>query len=393
MQSDPTNSNEMRTELIDLINHVSYLKKNYQTLYDGLPDLLRTVNADGIILDCNKAYAEHMGYTKKELVGTSIFMTVAEENLDAMRNSLEDWKRGGSVRNRKVWFKRKDGTKFLGLVSANTMYDDNGKVIGSNTSIRDITDIYQTQKKLGEFKEKNFEKDQFINMITGDLKSSAIHMTNFLKVLTAQDLGIHDTHLIDKLNEVKSRARSMVKILSDIQEMQKIENGELVLYKSQNNLSKLINDVILKLKDEADSHRCSITTELVNDFSLVFDKNRIEEVLIQILTNAIDFSPRGEGKVHVKLEYQNEYAKIIVKDNGIGIQSGKLDKIFEKFHRMEARIILEYGGAGLGLYICKTIVEGHNGKIWAESKGAGTGSEIHILLPLFSKDSQEIRKI
>jgi len=383
----------MRTELIDLINQVSSLKRKYKTLYDGLPDLLRTVNTDGIILDCNKAYEDHMCYTKNELVGTSIFMTVAEESLDSMHNSFEDWKRGGSVRNRKVWFKRKDGTKFLGLVSANTIYDDNGNVIGSNTSIRDITDIHQTQKKLEEYKEKNLEKDQFINMITGDLRSSSIHIANLFKFLTAQDLGIRDNTLYYKLNDAKSRARSMVKILSDAHEMQKIENDELVLYQSQNNLSRLISDVIAKLKDEADSRRCSITTELVDNVFISFDKNRIEEVLIQIISNAIDFSPHGSGKVHVKLEYQNENIKIIVRDNGIGIQSEKLDKIFERFHRMEARIIHEFGGAGLGLYICKAIVEGHNGKIWAESKGAGTGSEIHILLPMFSKDDQEIRKI
>ncbi|MGI0082034.1 MAG: PAS domain-containing sensor histidine kinase [Nitrosopumilaceae archaeon] len=393
MQPEADNEIDIKTELQKLIKHISSLKTNYKSLYDGLPDLLRTINTDGIILDCNIAYAEHLGYSKNELVGTSIFDSVAEESLQALRNSFETWKVMGSVRNREIWFKRKDGSTFPALVSANNLYDEEGKLIGSNTIIKDISDIYQIRKKLEESKEKNFEKDKFINTITSDLKSSSIHIMNVVKILASQNLGLINSDQLAKLEEIKSKSRSIIKILSDTADMQKIANNELTLYKSQHNLSQLTADIISKLKEDADSHGSVITTELEPNVSCVCDKTRIEQLLTQVITNAIDFSPKGSGKIHIKAGHQNEYAKIVVKDNGIGIQTDKLEKIFEKFYHVATSILSEYGGAGLGLSICRGIIDSHNGKIWAESKGTGAGTEIHILLPLFDKDSNKLRKI
>ena len=132
------------------LEEISILKKRYELFYDELPDLLRTIDSNGIILDCNKAYAEAFGYSKKELIGKSVFDFVAQEGSQSYEDSFKTWIKTGQVRNKSVWFKRKDGAKFLGLVSANNLYDENGKVIGSNTIIKDITEIHEAREKLGE---------------------------------------------------------------------------------------------------------------------------------------------------------------------------------------------------------------------------------------------------
>jgi signal transduction histidine kinase len=93
------------------------------------------------------------------------------------------------------------------------------------------------------------------------------------------------------------------------------------------------------------------------------------------------YSENGD-KIHITLSKNGSYAKIVIKDHGIGIDSKKLDKIFVKFYQVDNTFTREIGGTGLGLAICRGIVENHNGKIWAESDGRGKGAEIHVLLPL-----------
>src|SRR2546426_495353 len=129
---------------------ISSLKKKYRIFYDELPGLLHTIDIDGNILDCNREYAETFGYSKEELIGKAVFTFVAEEGRQAFHDSFEAWKKTGRVKNKPVWFKKKNGTKFLGLVSANNLYDENGKMIGSNTLIKDITEIHDARSELEE---------------------------------------------------------------------------------------------------------------------------------------------------------------------------------------------------------------------------------------------------
>ncbi|HXU95974.1 MAG TPA: PAS domain-containing protein, partial [Candidatus Nitrosotalea sp.] len=108
----------------------------YKSIYEGSPVLQRTVNTSGIILECNPAYVKNFGYSKDEIIGRSLYDHVAEQSINDMKNCFESWKKSNVVENVEIWFKRKDGTTFPGLISANNVYDEKGKLIGSNTVIR-----------------------------------------------------------------------------------------------------------------------------------------------------------------------------------------------------------------------------------------------------------------
>ena len=100
-----------------------------------------------------------------------------------------------------------------------------------------------------------------------------------------------------------------------------------------------------------------------------------------MIANSLDFCPKQYGKINIKLSSENKHARITVKDNGVGIVKESINKIFVKFYQVDTSTTREHGGTGIGLSVCKGIVEGHGGKIWAESDGKDTGAEIHILLP------------
>src|SRR5690348_12187289 len=105
---------------------------DYKGLYENSPTLGRTINRHGIIIACNNAYAKHFGYSKNEIIGKSIFKHIAKESHSEMRRTFNIWKKTGRVTNKEIWFKRKNKTIFLGILSANNIYDSKRRLVGSN---------------------------------------------------------------------------------------------------------------------------------------------------------------------------------------------------------------------------------------------------------------------
>ena len=385
------NSEKSRQELWKKRITESY---KYRDFYDNSPDLFRTIDVDGIILDCNKSYAESLGYSKQEIIGKSIFEHVADVSLDALHRSFETWKKTGHVSSREIWMKRNDGTTFLALLSATSLYSKDGKLIGSNTAIKDISEIYEARKKLeesemrikeqlAELKKLDLLKDEFLAMITHELKTPLVPIKGYVDMLLSEHLGTLTGAQRQKLEIVKNSTQCLLKLVYDLLDVQKIELGKLKLTKEVHDISKIIRDAIEKMRIDANHYSITITADLCCSLYCLCDNMRIEQVLTNLLTNALKFSPKGIGKIHVELSIEDDnHAKIIIKDNGVGIQKDKLDKIFMKFYQVDTSNTREVGGTGLGLAICKGIIENHGGKIWAQSEGYGRGAEIHILLPL-----------
>lgn len=384
---------KLRGQLQELMKIVKRNQKRYMDLYEQSPDLYRTINTDGTILDCNNAYAERLGYSKDEIIGKTIFDHSSEENLQDIKNSFDTWKKAGKVRNKEVWLKCKDGTVFPGLISANSLYDVAQKLIGSNTVIKDISEIYEYRKKLEdsrnqiqqqmlELQKLDAAKDGFLAMITHELKTPLVPIKSYLDMVLAEKLGPLTDVQKERLSIVQSSTESLLRLVSDLLDAQKIELGQLKLTKDVHNLSGIINKAIEKMRGEITKKSMSIEKNIQNDLFCLCDPIRIEQVLTNLLVNAMKFSPDGSGKILVKSYSENGNAHIIVKDNGIGIISNSLKKIFVKFYQIDASSTREYGGTGLGLSVCKGLIESHGGKIWAESEGANKGAEIHILLPL-----------
>lgn len=158
----------------DLLNIFLEGERKYRSLYVNSPDMYRTINTEGIIIDCNDAYAENLGYTKREVVGGSIYDHVIDRDLNAMRESFEVWLDKGSVKNREIWFKKKDGTAFPALISATTIYGENGDIVGSNTIIRDITEIHSAKRRVEETAKE-------ITKLSEDLKDSITQNSMLVK--------------------------------------------------------------------------------------------------------------------------------------------------------------------------------------------------------------------
>lgn len=386
-------STENTSKEFDLNLRLAGFAELFEQLYQSSPDMYRIVNKDGIITLCNDAYAKYLGYSVDEVIGKSIFEHIAKESVLAMHDSFETWKNTGVVKNREVWFQRKDNTVFLGLVSANNICDKSGNWVGSNTVIRDITEIYHARKEIEEreakirtdfqeLKKVNLLKDEFLAMITHELKTPLVPIKCYTELLLSEQFGSLNNVQKQKLEMIMTSASSLVGLISDLLDAQKIELGKLKLYVARNNLAKIIEESIMKMSPIASCAKIAISTNLENDMWCMCDSARIEQVFNNVIANAMKFVKPNTGKIQVRLYSSGSDAVIVVKDNGVGIPQDQLDKVFLKFYQVSSTNTREHNGTGLGLAICKGLIESHEGKIWATSDGIGSGTEIHIMLPL-----------
>ncbi len=391
MERDQAKIREQYEELKRANSLLEAAEKKFRSLYDTSPDLLRTIDSNGIILDCNESYARSLGYTKEEIVGAMIYDHTADKNLGNMKAILNSWKDGGSVSNKEIWMKRKDGTTFPALLSATSF--EEGNSMRSNTVIKDITEIYMAKKKIEEdemrireqyeeLRDVEKSKEEFLTMITHELKTPLVPIQGYVDILLAEKFGPLTDDQRRRLDIIKSNVRYLMKLMSDLLDVQKIGLGQLKLNKASCNLEDLVLGVVENMRPDMEKNGISPVMELQHEIFCTCDKLRISQVINNLINNALDFCPKEDGRITVKLFREGNQCRMVVKDNGIGVARGKLDKIFVKFYQVDTSTTREHGGSGIGLAVCRGIIEAHNGRIWAESEGEGKGTEIHISLPM-----------
>jgi signal transduction histidine kinase len=184
-------------------------------------------------------------------------------------------------------------------------------------------------------------------------------------------------HFLDQVDVATDR---LDRLIDDLFMASRLETGRLEIELADVDLRGLIREAVDALQQVTE---CRLLIDLPEgDLRLRADPQRLQQVLGNLLGNAIKFSPRGSAvNISAYAEEAGAWVHIAVQDEGPGIPPQSLDKIFDKFYRVDRGVIRKTPGMGLGLYICKGIIEAHGGTIWAESK-LGRGSTFHVRLPV-----------
>jgi signal transduction histidine kinase len=225
-----------------------------------------------------------------------------------------------------------------------------------------------------EVKTLNAKKDEFIGLASHELKTPLTSINGYLQLLER-----HQTTELNK-NFVKKTVQQVGKLtalVSDLLDVSKIEAGKLQFSKERFDIKALIFDVVDIMQLATDNHQIAFDLEPTS--VLVYaDKQRIEQVIINLLTNAIKYSPKAK-KIALSLQETNKEVIVSVQDFGIGIHPEKLNHIFSRFYRVDD-LSPHMSGLGIGLYISREIIERHNGKIGVSSE-VGKGSTFYFTLP------------
>ncbi|MDO8734708.1 MAG: ATP-binding protein, partial [Elusimicrobiota bacterium] len=260
-------------------------------------------------------------------------------------------------------------------------------------TVEKTLEVKRIKSQLVSLKEMDKLKDEFISTISHELKtplmaiSGATELVMNSKKFSAdnrKEICRKEDKQILKLFEIVLRqTEKMKKLVSDLLDFARMEAGFLEIKKSHCEINKLVNDAIKEIQVLADNKKIELSQEIISsdDVCVGCDYEKVKQVLVNLLSNAIKYTQDG-GKVSVWFEKTDGEVEIGVEDNGMGIAKENLEKVFEKFYRVDQSLIRESSGFGLGLSIAQKTVELHGGKIRVESEGLGRGSTFIFTLPV-----------
>lgn len=365
----------------DQFNEIKQLECKYRNLYDGSPDMFRTIDREGVIIDCNQSYVKGLGYSDKaEVIGHSIFEHTAADSLDSMKKSFEEWRSTGTVTNKEIWFKRKNGCVFPVLVNASNLYDDKGNLKGSNTAIIDATEIYDARRQL---EKANQLQEEFIKIAAHELRTPIQPIMGLAELATRGTIK-HEQALVGIMRE----AKRLTKITDEILDVSRIQSNGLTYQKDMVGINEVITEMIthttvgLRHRHESEKPTIAIETELDNDIELNLDKGRVIQALSNIVGNSMKFAEGGRITIKTTVLKTRNQFEIRITDNGPGISEEIFPTLFEKFAAKTSGPLLDKIGAGLGLYIARSIIHDHGGHIFAGNNVNGEGCTFVVRLPM-----------
>ncbi|MBL7015815.1 MAG: HAMP domain-containing protein [Nitrosopumilus sp.] len=235
------------------------------------------------------------------------------------------------------------------------------------------------KEKEEEAKKTDIAKDEFLAMITHELKTPLVPIQGYADILLSEHLGKLTVKQKERINIIKSSSETLLSIISDLLDAQKLELGQLRMSKNTSGIKDTIKKGIEPLKLEADSNNIEIITTGEN-ITVDHDAERISQVISNLIKNSIASIHPNKGKIEIDIEDSPNEVKINVKDNGIGIPKDKQKDLFKKFYQVDATLTRENGGSGLGLAICKGIIENHFGEISVKSE-PNQGATFSFTLP------------
>ncbi|MDP9289476.1 MAG: HAMP domain-containing histidine kinase [Thermoproteota archaeon] len=252
----------------------------------------------------------------------------------------------------------------------------------ANEELKQLTN--DLSKANEELKQVSRLKDDFINVAAHELRNPVQPILGLAEILRSTKMqadGNHNKSLtVEKecklLDIIVRNAKKLLLLEENILDVARIENSSLKLDIEECNLYDVIGNVVQDTRDQIDNSRVELLYNKMEDgiFLIRVDKSRLEQVISNLLSNSIKFTK--EGTLSLNVEKEDNQALVTVKDTGLGIDPEMLPRLFSKFATKSEK------GAGLGLFICKNIIEAHGGRIWAENNSNGKGATVGFMIPL-----------
>lgn len=348
-------------------------EQKYMDLFYNAPDPIIRLDAAGHFESVNPAAEKIIGLTESELTGRP-FPEIPILNAESMLRIKAEFERlanGEEVPPMEITVIRdKENPRIFEANPTAIQRDD--KMVGVQVIFRDITE----RKKHEEIDLKS----SFISMVSHELRTPIHTIKEGLSVLLDGSVGNISPEQKDFLMIIQRNVSRLARLINNVLDFQKLDGRQMRLFYDQHSIGDLVQEVSDLMQNLVKSEGLRLKLQLDSDIpKFRFDRDRIMQVLINLLDNAIKFTK--EGTILVKTIIQNGEVKVVVKDTGIGIQADDAPKLFHDFSQLRAGSEKRVSGTGLGLAISKKIIELHHGHIGVEST-AGAGSEFWFTLPM-----------
>ena len=392
-QNKEKEKREIANKELTALNKTAKFDSQYSlSLIEASQDPLVTINTEGKITDMNEALVNSTGMTRHELTGSNFFDYFTQQQ-KAREVYLEVFEKG-SVADSPLTIRHKDGKLTDVLFNGSVYKNDKGDVIGVVIVARDVTEqkkietdliearvFAELATEIAEEAKKNAEsativaenavkaKQQFLSNMSHEIRTPMNAIIGFTKVLLKTELTSKQKEYLDA---IKTSGDALIVLINDILDLAKVDSGKMIFEKTPFKMKSSLSAMLHLFETKIQEKNLKLVKEYDNKIPdvLVGDPVRLHQIILNLVSNAVKFTSKGNITVSVYLLYEDHDKVIIefsVNDTGIGIPENKIEKIFENFQQASSGTSRIYGGTGLGLAIVKQLVESQGGTIRVKS--------------------------
>jgi PAS domain S-box-containing protein len=363
-------------------------EERYRSLVEQVTDYgIFLLDEKGRVISWNEGARRISGYEANEIIGKYFSIFYPEEDIINGKPAYElRVARKDGKFEEEGWRLRKDGARFWSNVVITAVYNSEGILAGFSKVTRDLTERKKAEKALRDSYERyrnianelkaaneelsyaNEELEQFTSIVSHDLQEPIRTIKSFLQLIDMKIDQQQTDSLKTYINKSINAANRMRELIQNLLHYSQLARGEIV--EENVNVNELLNHVLQNIKTSIESSGAQVVIE--NNVSFVYgDRIQLTQLLQNLISNALKFTSAQRPLIRIQCYVDNGHPKFAISDNGIGIADKDLEKVFEIFRRLDTNN--KYPGTGIGLAICKKIVERHNGRIWPVSlPGKGT---------------------
>lgn len=376
------------TERKESVESLRQSEERYRSLVQQVTDYgIFILDEKGRIASWNEGARRIKGYTADEIIGKYFSIFYPEEDIlnGKPAYELKIAKAEGKYEE-EGWRIRKDGSRFWANVVITAVYGADNLLLGFSKVTRDLTERRESERALKQSHDQyrmlteelkkintelsyaNEEMEQFTSIVSHDLQEPIRTIKSFLQLIDMKLDAQQNKELKTYISKSINAATRMRELIQNLLHYSQLSKGELET--ETVDVNDLINQALQNLKTSVEISDAEIIVE--NDLhTITGDRIQLGQLIQNLISNALKFTNDARPLIRIRAGKENDHAKFAISDNGIGIAREDLHKIFEIFRRLDTE--KSYPGTGIGLAICKKIVDRHKGKIWPESeKGKGT---------------------
>jgi PAS domain S-box-containing protein len=348
-------------------------------------DAILSKDLNGVITSWNQGAERIFGYTPDETIGKPVTILIPDDRADEEPSILERVRRGVRIDHYETVRRRKDGGLVDISLTVSPIIDEHGTIIGASKIARDITQRKRAEEAL---RAADRAKDEFLAMLGHELRNPLGALASAVRILDLKDRS--PNHVAHARAVIDRQIERLSHLVDDLVDASRVTSAKMRLSRRPLDLSHVVEETIevLRTRGLLDGH------QLTFDGSPVWidaDETRIEQVVTNLIGNALKFTPPG-GAIAVSVRTEGQHALLAVKDTGVGIPADVLPTIFDLFVQSERSLDRSQGGLGIGLTLVRRLVELHGGSVQASSEGAGMGSTFTVRLPAIPAPNAKARE-
>ncbi|MFW9936213.1 MAG: PAS domain S-box protein [Candidatus Thorarchaeota archaeon] len=356
-------------------------EEKYRFLFEKSPASILLIDITGKIVDCNPSLENLIKYERSELIGKryATLPIVPKRYLPVLLERLKKVGKGEPIPPIDLELFKKDGTSiWVNIESTFVKFGDKTFIMIMGYDISEKKEIEKRLKELDKLR-----KD-FIDKASHELKTPITTIYGAYQLLDTLYRDEFNKEQLEIFKLAFGGTKRLKKLVDDLLDISRIESDKFKLEKEKVDLSEMVKQCINEIKYLIKNRNQTYTLSIPSPIFLEVDKSRIELVIINLISNAIKYTPVN-GKIDIKLERLDNFVEFTITDTGIGLMEDEINKVFQKFSRIHKGLYTEtevgLESTGLGLHISKEIIELHGGLIWAESEGKNKGSTFKFKLP------------